>query len=110
MPPRQPLPHPFVRDDVQWFTDDDVVAILDELPRRPMLAGNDGLRLSLAGVQDKLPVVFDGARLGLPLNGTASTHILKSAIHVVVGSVTNEGYCMALATVMGLKPARATIH
>jgi serine/threonine-protein kinase HipA len=55
-----------------------------------MLAGHDGLRLSLAGAQDKLPVVFDGARIGLPLNGTPSSHILKPAIQAVEDSVLNE--------------------
>ena len=61
--PGQTLPVPTRNDDVQWLSDEEVVAILDELPRRPMLAGKDGLRLSLAGAQDKLPVVFDGARI-----------------------------------------------
>jgi serine/threonine-protein kinase HipA len=42
-----------------------------------LLAGQDGLRLSLAGAQDKLPVVFDGHRIGLPRNGTPSSHILR---------------------------------
>lgn len=106
----QPLSIPGKADDVQWLSDEEVIAILDELPRRPMLAGNDGLRLSLAGAQDKLPVVFDGARLGLPLNGTASSHILKPAIHAVEDSVTNEGFCMALAEAMQLKPAKSRIH
>lgn len=70
--PGQALPVPTRNDDVQWLSDQEVVAILDELPRRPMLAGKDGLRLSLAGAQDKLPVVFDGVRIGLPLNGAPS--------------------------------------
>ena len=74
--PGQALPAPNQGDDVQWLSDEEVVAILDELPHRPMLAGKDGLRLSLAGAQDKLPVVFDGARMGLPRNGTPSSHIL----------------------------------
>ena len=97
-------------DDVQWLSDEEVVAILDELPRRPMLAGKDGLRLSLAGAQDKLPVVFDGERIGLPLDGTPSSHILKPAIHAFEDSVINEGFCMALAEAMQLKPAKAKIH
>ena len=97
-------------DDVQWLSDDEVVAILDELPRRPMLAGKDGLRLSLAGAQDKLPVVFDGTRIGLPLNGTPSSHILKPPIHAVEDSVINEGFCMALAEAMQLKPAKSKVH
>ena len=97
-------------DDVQWLSDEEVVAILDELPRRPMLAGKDGLRLSLAGAQDKLPVVFDGERLGLSRNGKPSSHILKSPIHAVEGSVINEGFCLALAEAMQLKPAKSKVH
>ena len=108
--PGQALPVPTRNDDVQWLSDEEVVAILDELPRRPMLAGKDGRRLSLAGTQDKLPVVFDGARIGLPLNGTPSSHILKPSIHTVEDSVINEGYCMALAEAMQLKPAKSKVH
>ena len=108
--PGQELPAPSQGDDIQWLSDEEVVAILDELPHRPMLAGKDGLRLSLAGAQDKLPVVFDGARLGLPRNGTPSSHILKPAIHDVEDSVTNEGFCMALAEAMLLKPAKSEVH
>ena len=97
-------------DDVRWLSEDEVVALLDELPRRPMLAGKDGLRLSLAGAQDKLPVVFDGTRIGLPLNGAPSSHILKPPIHSVEDSVINEGFCMALADAMQLKPAKSKVQ
>ena len=97
-------------DDVQWLTDDELVDVLDELPHRPMLAGKEGLRLSLAGAQDKLPVVFDGTRIGLPLNGMPSSHILKPAIQAVEASVINEGFCMALAEAMQLKPANTLIR
>jgi len=101
---------PARNDNVQWLSDDEVIAMLDELPRRPMLAGKDGFRLSLAGAQDKLPVVFDGARIGLPLSGAPSSHILKPAIHTVEDSVINEGFCMALAEAMQLKPAKSRVH
>lgn len=108
--PGQPLPQPAEGGEVEWLSDDEIIAILDELPRRPMLAGKDGLRLSLAGTQDKLPVVVDGDRIGLPRNGTPSSHILKSAIHAVEDSVTNEGFCLALADAMQLMPARSRIY
>lgn len=98
------------RNAIQWLDDRELIAMLDELPRRPMMAGNDGLRLSLAGAQDKLPVVFDGSRIGLPRNGTPSSHILKPAIQTVEDSVNNEGFCMALAEAMKLKPAKSSIH
>jgi serine/threonine-protein kinase HipA len=106
--PGQSLPVP--ASEVQWLGDEEIVAILDELPRRPMLAGKEGLRLSLAGAQDKLPVIFDGERIGLPLNGAPSSHILKPAIHAVEDSVINEGFCMALAEAMQLKPAKSIIQ
>lgn len=106
--------HPMVLtakdDDVEWLNDDAVIAMLDELPRRPMLAGKDGLRLSLAGAQDKLPVIVEGNRIGLPRNGTSSSHILKPAIHAVEDSVTNEGFCLALAEALQLKPANSRIY
>jgi len=108
--PGQALPTASSADDVKWLSDQDVLALLDELPNRPMLAAEEGLRLSLAGAQDKLPVVFDGACIGLPLNGKPSSHILKPAISEVEDSVVNEGFCMALAEEMQLGPAKAKVH
>lgn len=109
LPPGQPLPAPAADDAVRWLDDDEVVAMLDELPRRPMLAGKDGLRLSLAGAQDKLPVVFDGQRLGLPQGGQPSTHILKPPIHGLADTVANEAFCLALAEAMKFPTARSQI-
>lgn len=93
----------------QWLSQDALVTILDELPLRPMMVGMDGIRLSLAGAQDKLPVCYDGERIGLPLDGSPSTHILKPAIRGVAGSVINEAYCMRLASAMGLPVASVEV-
>ena len=95
--------------DVEWLDEAQLAALLDELPRRPMLAGRDGIRLSLAGAQDKLPVVFDGERIGLPKGGQPSTHILKPAIATVQGSVANECFCLALAQAVGMAAAQAQV-
>jgi serine/threonine-protein kinase HipA len=95
--------------EVEWLNDQQLLELLDELPRNPMLVGRDGLRLSLAGAQDKLPVVFDGRQIGLPKNGQPSTHILKPPIQAVDDSVINEGFCLALANAMQLEVARSEI-
>ncbi|MBC7681764.1 MAG: type II toxin-antitoxin system HipA family toxin [Ferruginibacter sp.] len=95
---------------VRWLDDAQLLRLLDEMPQRPMLAGEDGLRLSLAGAQDKLPVVADGKRIGLPLLGTPSTHIIKPLIAGIDGSVHNEGFCMELAHAMGLNVAPASVR
>jgi serine/threonine-protein kinase HipA len=42
-------------------------------------SGSSGVRLSLAGVQDKLPVRLSGDRLLLPLGSSPSSHIIKFA-------------------------------
>lgn len=108
--PGQPLFSLEHGQDVQWLSDEEIVTMLDELPHRPMLAGKDGLRLSLAGAQDKLPVVVDGDRIALPRNGTPSSHILKPAIRTLADTVINEGFCLALAEAMQLKPAKSQIR
>ena len=96
--------------DVRWLDSSQLAKILDEMPKRPMLAGEDGLRLSLAGAQDKLPVVADGNRIGLPLSGTPSSHIIKPAIAGIDGSAHNEGFCMRLAAALSLDVAKVEIQ
>lgn len=103
------LPNNTPGEQVRWLDENELAQVIRELPRRPMLAGTDGLRLSLAGAQDKLPVVFDGHRVGLPLNGSASTHILKPAIRTLEGSVINEAFSMQLAGAMGLPVAGTSV-
>ena len=98
--------------EVRWLDHTQLLQALDEMPLRPMRAGEDGLRLSLAGAQDKLPVVLDAdsIQIGLPLNGSPSTHILKPPIAGVDGSVFNEAFCMALAGALKLDVAKTKIH
>lgn len=101
---------PDAPDAVRWLDEAQLLRLLDEMPKRPMLAGDEGLRLSLAGAQDKLPVVAEGERIGLPLFGSPSSHILKPPIAGVEGSVFNEGFCMALASSLKLDVANAEIQ
>ena len=101
-------------DAVHWLTNADLVSVINDMPKRPMLAGQHDMRLSLAGAQDKLPVVVRVAgsklQIGLPRFGSPSTHILKPAIPGINSSVVNEGFCMALASALGLDVATAVVH
>jgi serine/threonine-protein kinase HipA len=92
------------------LSDEDLSAILKELPRRPLLAGEEGVRLSLAGAQDKLAVRIEGGTIGLPLGGAPSTHILKPNVERFAGAVFNEAFCMQLAAAAGLPAAAVEIR
>ncbi|MFZ5683152.1 MAG: type II toxin-antitoxin system HipA family toxin [Pseudomonadota bacterium] len=87
--------------------DEALLDILDRLPARPMLAGEEGLRLSLAGAQQKLPVVLLNGRIALPALGQPSTHILKPPIAWLEGTTENEALAMRLAAALGLNVAAA---
>lgn len=76
--------------------------IIAELPSRPLMVGTDGLRLSLAGAQDKLPIIVHNNEICLPLGSTPSTHILKPEPDGFAGLATNEIFCMTLARAVGL--------
>lgn len=82
--------------------------IIADLPARPFLAGRDGVSMSLAGAQEKLPVVLMDENLAIPVNGAPSTHILKPAISRLDGSVQNEALCLVLAARVGQMVAKAT--
>ena len=66
-------------------------------------------RLSLAGMQDKLPIALIGGQIGLPLDGAPSSHILKPQNHRFPSLVENEAFCMILARSMGLDVPDVTI-
>ena len=82
--------------------------IIDALPARPFLAGDEGVSMSLAGAQDKLPVAIPDGRIAVPIHGAPSTHILKPDNPRLSGSVQNEALCLTLAGLCGLPAAAIT--
>ncbi len=85
-------------------------AMIEGMPRNPLLVAHEDLRLSLAGAQQKIPVYFDGGKFFLPHGAFPSSHILKPAISGYPGIVENEAFCMELARLVGIPvPASAVI-
>ena len=106
-PGLSPVP---VEKRLRVLAEKELETIVLELPRRPLLAGEDGLRLSLAGAQDKLPVALDGDLIALPLGNTPSTHIIKPEPERFPGLVANEVFCMRLAEMVGLSVPEVTFR
>jgi serine/threonine-protein kinase HipA len=104
--PAPTLGETHIRELNEWELEE----IVAELPRRPLMAGREGLRLSLAGSQLKLPVLIRDATIALPLGNTPSTHIIKPEPERFPGLVTNEFLCMTLARSVGLNVPPVSIR
>lgn len=100
VPPAPDLAHP-----AQALDDTALAALLERLPRVPMLAGEGGARLSLAGAQGKLPVVLVDGQIAVPRPGEPSTHLIKPEPLRFPGLAANEAFCLALARAAGLDAA-----
>jgi len=87
------------------LSSDDLAELVANLRSAP-LGIDRNVRLSLAGVQEKLLLTRlpDGA-WGRPIDGTPSTHILKPEIERFGNTVENELFCMHLAGLLGLEVA-----
>ena len=107
LPEDEPLPD----DDTRYrvLGDGELAKILRDLPRRPLMAGEDGIRLSLPGAQDKIVVRIEGDEISIPRGGAPSSHVLKPAIATYEGVVFNEAFCMKLAKVSDLNAATVAI-
>ena len=93
---------PDAHSDYKLLTSGELNRLIEELPNRPMLAGEAGIRLSLAGAQNKLPVYFGDQHISLPIGGASSSHILKPPITGFAHTVENETFCMRMAKQMDL--------
>jgi serine/threonine-protein kinase HipA len=98
-------------DSVRWLGEAELARTIADLPRKPLFADPEGgIRLSLAGAQDKLPVVVRGDRIGLPEGDAPSTHIVKAPIGRYAGTSANEAFCLALARELALDAAHAEVR
>jgi serine/threonine-protein kinase HipA len=97
---------------VQWRPIDKpqgLERLMEELPSKPFLVGEEGVSMSLAGVQTKLAVAVDQTGcVCIPMNGSPSTHILKPDAPRLGGSVQNEAFCLTLARRMKISTPSVT--
>ncbi len=84
--------------------------LIRNLPRTPLLAGVEGVRLSLAGFQDKAGVCLIEGKICLPAGDVPTTHILKPANPEHEATVQNEFMCLSIARALGLPTVAAEIR
>jgi serine/threonine-protein kinase HipA len=85
--------------------DDDLARLVDNLRTAP-LGVDQRVRISLAGVQEKLLLTrLPDGTWGRPVDGTPSTHILKPEIRGYPQTVENEAFCMRVAKHLGMTVA-----
>ena len=89
---------------------EDLATIIKELPKRPFLAGEKGIRLSLAGAQKKLPIYYDEQVFHLSMGSAPSNAIIKLPIEDLDSTVENEIFCMSLAKTIGLDVPESFIY
>ena len=89
---------------------EELAIIIKELPKRPFLAGEEGIRLSLAGAQKKLPIYYDEHNFHLTMGSAPSNAIIKPPIEDLDSTVENETFCMALAKTIGLDVPESFIY
>lgn len=105
LPPGEAPTKPALDQRPNPLDDAGLIRVLDALPVRPLLAGEEGLRLSLAGAQSKVPVVLVDGAVALPAPGQPTTHILKPPISRLAATTENEAFVMRLAASIGLDVA-----
>ncbi len=81
-----------------------------ELPNKPLFLRLEGLRLTLAGMQDKAAICLIDNKITLPENGCPTTHILKPSFIGLKGIVENEYFILKLAKRVGLSVPQVEIR
>jgi serine/threonine-protein kinase HipA len=78
---------------------------IEKLESKSIAIWDKTVRLSLAGVQAKLPVIIKDEKIGLGNGTLSSTHIMKFQTKKHLHIVVNELFCMTLAKKIGLNVA-----
>jgi len=92
------------------ITEKELAQRIDEIESKSIIIWDKKQRLSLAGVQEKLPVLLKDGELGLADGSLSSTHILKFQTKRNENIVVNEYFCMSLAKEAGLMVAAVSLR
>ena len=104
-PDDEPAPSQATTLTAEPLDDEGLARLVDNLRDVP-LGVDRRVRISLAGVQEKLVLTrMPDGRWGRPIGGTPTTHILKPEIRTYPNTVQNEAFCMRLAKRLGLRVA-----
>lgn len=96
-------------DGYRTLTEHELASLGREQTFAPLLVGEQGVRLSLAGAQDKLPVKILDGQILIPLGQAASTHILKLPSARFKHLTANEALVCDLARRVGLPGVEAML-
>jgi len=109
LPDQSPPPSLATTSSAEPLSDGELDELVRGLRSRPLGVGGR-VRLSLAGIQDKLLLTKmpDGS-WGRPVDDTPSTHILKPAHAAYPSTVENEAFCMRAAKYAGLPVAEVEV-
>lgn len=101
---------PIFNDTLEEISEDELAALLGKLSQTPLLTG-EGVRLSLAGAQEKLALTIfpNDDRYYKPSDKYISTWILKPENRNFPDLIYNEYFCMKLAGLVGLNVAECRI-
>ena len=104
-PSDEPAPPLATTTTAEPLTDEEIELLVRDLRSAPLGVGGR-VRISLAGVQEKLVLTrMPDGRWGRPVDGTPSTHILKPEIAAYPHMVENEALCMRIAKHLGVAVA-----
>ncbi|MCR4624005.1 MAG: type II toxin-antitoxin system HipA family toxin [Alphaproteobacteria bacterium] len=81
---------------------DRLLESLQPLTGKPLFAGEKDVRLSIAGSQRKLPIIYKNGHFYIPHGDIPTTAIIKPEIQGIDGSIENEFFCLTLAQKIGI--------
>ena len=102
-----PPPTPTV-EAARPMTDDELARKVLNLRGFPLGVDHD-IRVSLGGVQEKLLITRKRNGWGLPVEGSASTHIVKPGRSDLPGNVVSEALCLRVAAALAVPVASAVL-